>query len=617
MKRLVRFLSIGAALTLLGSALLPVLAQDANPAAGQGGIVVAANLGDDPSTFNPVISSDTASSDVHDWMYPDIIGIDPKTLEDTPAVADGLAESWEYDETGTILTVHLRQDLTWSDGSPIVADDYLWAFNAVKSGQTTSPRTGVIYQLDDGTVTDGQIFEVTKVDDFTLEIKLGVAVKDEEGNWTGEIIPSCTALSDINDIAVVPNQIFTDKFSSDLSSMEADPYFVGPTFGPFKDPYLEFGVQTSLLADVAYPDAAMEHVNPSEWIYRTVVDANVMYERFLAGDFTYITVTPNKQNELRAMAEEAGYQIIEYPSNGYTFMGYNLADPQNPQPGFDENGQPIDQGIHPVFGDKLVRQAIAHGVDVVAMIGTRPEGDTPGTGILQGNGYPMAVHNHPGLSWVEPGLEPYAFDQDLAKQMLAEAGWTDEDGDGVVECHGCKYAAEVDASYEGTPMKFTLLTNAGNVNREATGETIKTQLAEVGIQVDFQAIDFGALVDAFVGQEYDAIIIGWNLGLPFDPDSSPFFGAGADVPGSGFNTSSYYNAEMQKLWDEGKSLAGCDREARAEIYKETLQMLYDDQPYLWLYATNTMVAAQPNVQNWDPLPYASTWNLDAWTVQDN
>jgi peptide/nickel transport system substrate-binding protein len=617
MKRLVRLLSIGAAFALLGSSLLPSLAQETNPEAGQGGTVVAANLGDDPSTFNPVIGNDTASSDVYDWLYPDIIEADPKTLEDTPSVAGGLAESWEYDDSGTKLTVKLRQDLTWSDGTPITADDYLWAFNAVKTGQTSSPRTYVFYELDDGTVTDGSIFDAKKIDDYTIEFTMGVAVKDADGKFTGEIKPSCTALNDINDIAVAPSHVYGPKFDSDLSGMDSDPYFVGPTWGPFKDPYLEFGVQTSLLADTAYPDAVLGYVSPGEWIYRQVENTNVMYERFLAGDFSYITVAPNKQNEFRDLAAEKGYQVIEYPSNGYTYMGYNLADPQNPQPGRDENGNIVDQGQHPIFGDKLVRQAIAHGVDVLAMIGTRPEGDKPGTGILQGNGYPLAVHNHPGLSWVDPGLEPYAFDQAQAKELLAEAGWSDEDGDGFLECHGCKYAKEVDPSFEGQPLKFTLLTNAGNVNREATGETIKTQLAEIGIQVDFQAIEFGALVDAFVGQQYDAIIIGWNLGLPFDPDSSAFFGIGADIPGSGFNTSSYSNQEYEKLLEEGKSLPGCDRAARAEIYKKTLQMLYDDQPYLWLYATTTMIAAQPNVKNWDPLPYASTWNLDAWTVSDN
>jgi peptide/nickel transport system substrate-binding protein len=616
MKRLVRLLSIGAVFALLGSSLLPSFAQESNPAAGQGGTVVISNIGDDPKTFNPILSNDTSSNAVTTLLYPDIIGVDDRTLEDAPNSKNGLAESWEYDDTGTYLTVHLRKDMKWGDGTPVTADDYIWSFNAVRSGQTSSPRTYVFYQMEDGTVADGGVFDIKKIDDYTIEFHIGAAVKDEEGNWTGEVTPSCVALSDLNDIAVVPAHIFGPKFDSDLTAMDTDPYFVGTTAGNFKDPYLEFGVQVSLLADQSWPDAELGYVSPGEWIFRQVENSNVEYDRFLTGDFTYIPVSSNKQNEFRDIAEERGFQTIEYPGNGWTFMSYNLADPQNPQPGRDESGAHVDQGLHPIFTDVRVRQAIAHGVDVLAMIGTRPEGDTPGTGILQGNGYPVAVYNHPGLSWVDPGLEPYAFDQEKAGALLEEAGWTDEDGDGIRECHGCLYA-ESHPDFEGSPLKFSLLTNSGNVTREATGETVKTQLAEIGIQVDYQAIEFGALVDQFTAQTYDAIIIGWNLGLPFDPDgSSVLFGVGGDVPGSGFNTSSYYNEEYEKLLDEGKSLPGCDRAARTDIYKRTLEILYDEQPMLWLYATNTLYAAQPNVQSWDPLPYNVAWNLDAWTIGD-
>ena len=83
---------------------------------GEGGTIIYANLGDDPSTFNPIISSDASSSDVHDWMYPDIIALDDVTLNEVPGAPDGLAESWEFDESGTTLTIHLRQDMFWSDG---------------------------------------------------------------------------------------------------------------------------------------------------------------------------------------------------------------------------------------------------------------------------------------------------------------------------------------------------------------------------------------------------------------------------------------------------------------------------------------------------------------------
>jgi peptide/nickel transport system substrate-binding protein len=617
MKRFSRFLMLGAAVALFGAALAPALAQGGP---NEGGVIVVSNIGDDPKTFNPIISADLTSSTVHSLFYPTIIASDPVTLLAAPMADGGMAASWEYDETGTKLTLNLRQDLVWGDGTPITADDYLWAFNAVKSGRTTSPRTDAIYQLDDGTKTGGPIFDVTKIDDFTLEFTIGTADEDADGNLVG-VLPNCVALDTINDIAVVPAHIYEAAFGSNYEEMDSDPYFVPKTedgtlvtWGLFTDPFIEFGTQVSLLADQSYPDTQLGYVSPREWLMRQVANQNVGYERFLAGDFTYESISPNNQNDFKAL--DAGYQIIEYPSNGYTYMAYNTADPSNPQDALDENGQPIDQGLHPFFGDQAVRQALAYAIDVRSMIGTRPDGDQPGTGILQGNGYPIATHDHPGLSPVESGIEPVAFDPAKALELLAEAGWADNDGNGRLECNDCLYAREVDPAFNGTEFAFSLLTNAGNVNREATGETIKAQLDEIGITVNYQAIEFGTLVDRLLAQDFDTIIIGWSLGLPYNPGESilGLFGAGNDRVGAGFNMSSVNIPEMEDLLNEADSLPGCDPEERNTRYAMAMQMLTDFQPYLWLYATNVLVAAQPTVQGWDPLPYNAAWNLDAWTA---
>jgi peptide/nickel transport system substrate-binding protein len=208
--------------------------------------------------------------------------------------------------------------------------------------------------------------------------------------------------------------------------------------------------------------------------------------------------------------------------------------------------------------------------------------------------------------------------------LLEEAGWIDEDGNGVRECHGCLYATSVDASYEGTEMAFELLTNAGNRIREATGETIRLQLQAVGITVNFQAIEFGTLVDELVGQQFDAIIIGWNMGLPFAAGDSirPLFFAGNDLPTAGFGFSSYQNQAMEDLVNEADSLpaaedgsyAACDQTVRNEMYGEAMRMMYEDPSMLWLFAGNVMVAAQGSLENFDPLPYSPAWNIDAWTV---
>lgn len=629
MKRYSKFLLLGMIFATLVALIVPVSAQD-GVGPGEGGTIIESNFGGDANTFNPLIGNDTVSSNVYTKLFPDIIGLDPVTLLPTPNVPNGLAESWEYDETGTVLTIHIRQDMFWSDGEQINADDWIWAVNAVKSGTTSSPRTSALYQLDDGTVTEGPIHSVTKIDDFTVEVRLGNVQKDADGNVVLDdagnpvLIPNCDAITDIDDIAVVPEHIFSAQFGTDYAGMDADPFFVPQsesgfgTFGAFTDPFIEFGVQVSLVADQNYTDATGDYVVPGEWIMQNVEDSTIEYERFLAGDYSFLSVSPDHQNEIRAME---GFQTIEYPSNGYTYMGYNTADPSNPQPGRDDAGNLIDQGIHPIFGDVRVRQAIAHAVDVIAMIGTRPEGDQPATGILEGNGYPIATNDHPGLSTTadlleEMGVVPYSYDPDLAKQMLEEAGWTDEDGNGVRECHGCLYA-ETHPDYEGTEMQFELLTNAGNRVREATGETIRAQLEEVGIVVNFQAIEFGTLVDELLAQQFDAIIIGWNLGAPFvGPGGSlkNFFSIGNDIPGSGFNLASYHNEEFDALVDQADTLPGCDPAERNALYAEAQKMLWEDQPYLWLFAGNVLLAAQSNVEGWDPVPYNFNWNMDAWSI---
>jgi peptide/nickel transport system substrate-binding protein len=306
-----------------------------------------------------------------------------------------------------------------------------------------------------------------------------------------------------------------------------------------------------------------------------------------------------RRADIRAAADAGDAQTYEYAGNSWDYLAFNLADPTNPQDAYDENGDPIDQGVHPLFGDVRVRQAIQMAIDVDAII----------EGAVFGEGTRM-VSNQIPTSWGhDPDLGPIAFDTEGAAALLAEAGWTDEDGDGVLEANGAMYAED------GTPFRFSLVTNEGNTRRAAIGQIVQDQLGQLGIEVDFQTMDFNALIDnAMLSQTFDTLILGWREGFPDDPDVEQLFASTSDTVNAGSNFMSYNNPEVDRLLREALTLPGCDPEERAPLYYQVEQMLQEDQPYVWLFVQNGMYAARGDIENFDPLPSQPIWNVDAWTV---
>ncbi len=594
MKRIFAFLVMLMTVILLGTLMIPALAQDGDyppgpEGAGEGGTIIDYYFGDDPSTFNPILASDSASLAVTGLFYPAIVGIDPVTGEPAPNLPGSVAESWEYDETSTILTVNLRQDLFWNDGTPITAADYVYATSAVRSGVTSSPRTSMFETLDDGTPAGGKIVSIEAADDYTVVITFTEA--------------DCTAFNDINDVSLVPAHIFSELYGTDYALMDEDPRALPTvTFGQWKD--LEFAPaeRYSVIADQSYPDTLLGFVSPGEYVAQNVPDTNVAVERLLAGDLTYGVVPANRQAEFRGNSD---FQVFEADANSYVYIGFNLADPTNPQNGVDENGELIDQGLHPIFGDPAVRIALTHGIDIDGIV----------AGVLQGNGTRINTHTYP-LNWVQAELEPRLFDPALASQLLEEAGWVDDDDDTATPrvCQGCLYATEVDAAFEGSPMSFTLITNAGNTIREQIGEVADQQWADIGVEVDFQAIDFGVVLEQTGAQTFDSYILGWGLGLPVNPSADGIFNVESDIVNDGFNSYSYYNEEYEELIDAGSTVAGCDVEERRAIYERIQTIFYEQQPVIFLYSGKTMAVAQNWVQGWNPVQWAAAHDNDAWVI---
>jgi peptide/nickel transport system substrate-binding protein len=575
MKNFRKFLMIAMAIALL-SVLAPVAAQET----GQGGIIIEGNLSADVATMNPIMSSDTASSRVIGFMFPNFIGADPAQAVLAPAQPNSLAESWDISEDGLTYTFHLRDDLAWSDGDPITSADILYSWEAIKAGSEGLIDVPGSYIIDP-TGASG-VVDVTAPDDYTVVVTFAS--------------PECTALNYAASIVPAPSHVLPE----DVTTLGDSEFNLNPsvTRGPFTFGEFRPGEQVSLVADPTYPasDAVLGYVSPEGFIYRNVPDQTVMVEQFLAGELNTIDgPAVSRREDIR----NSGATVYSYPGNSWDYFAMNLADPNNPQNAFDEAGNPIDQGFHPIFGDVAVRQALARAIDVDSIINAAVfnEGERMTSFLLP-------------ASWAyDADLPPIPFEPETAAQMLTDAGWVDADNDPSTP----RVAQGAAHAEDGTEMVFTLYTNEGNTRREAIGTLIQDQLAQIGVQVDFQTIDFNTLLDIMDSQTFDAIILGWRNGYPDDPDATQLFTPASDVIGSGSDFTSYNNPRFTELNAEAKSLPGCDPAERAELYAEMQQIMQEDLPYIWLFAQNGMYAANA-IEGFDPYPSQMYWNVDAWSV---
>jgi peptide/nickel transport system substrate-binding protein len=520
-----------------------------------GGIWRRASIAD-AENLNPILSSEAASSAVTAFLFPGLVGQDPFSGELTPEGA--LAESWSVSEDGLIWTFNLRQNVTWSDGEAVDAEDFKFTYDAIASDLVETPRK---YALDG-------IASIETPDPFTIIVTYESVRCDALGNLGLPLLPSHLYQADFSDIMESPLN-------------EAPTVSAGP---------LLFNTWTR-------DDVLTLERNPTYWegapnmegmIFRVVPDTGTQLAQFQSGEIDIMGLEPAQIETASAIPNST---IFNFQDDGYDYIGLNLANPDNPQPGRDEEGNLIAQDPHPILSDVNVRRAIAHSLDYQTIIDQ----------VYLGQGYQIAANVLPAVSWAyNEELQPYEYNLETAQQLLEAAGWVDSDGDGVREKDGQK-------------LELTLVTNAGNNVREDLGALAQDQLNQVGFAITFEAIDFGVLVEQLLGQTYDMVIIGWT-GLGTDPNDDAFWHSVNDVPGQGFNFVSYQNERIDELLDQGKSIPGCAPADRAAIYKEIQQIIHDDSAYIFISGGVGNTIYTNNWQGINPGPWSFYYNVHQWNL---
>jgi peptide/nickel transport system substrate-binding protein len=450
-------------------------------------------------------------------------------------IVGDLAESWEVSKDNLTITFHLRKDVKWQDGVPFTSDDAMFTYKLMIDPNTPTAYAGDFLLVKEAHNPDPYTFVVTYNEPFAPALI-------SWGFW------------------MMPKHLLED---TDITASKLGRNPVGTGAYRFKE--WSTGEKIVLTSNHDY----FEGRPYIDWIiYRIIPDTATMFLELKAGGVDWMGLSPI---QYKRQTDDASFKknfvTYKYLADGYTYLGFNLKDPK--------------------FTDIRVRRAISYAVDKQEIIDI----------VLLGLGEIATGPYKPGTWQYNGDVQRYDYDPAKARELLAEAGWKDTDGDGILD-------------KDGSPFSFTIVTNQGNDLRAKTAELIQNKLKDVGIEVKIRIVEWAAFLSEFIEtKDFEAIILGWNILQ--DPDLYDVWHSSKIGPNE-LNHISFINAEADRILVEGRRTF--DLKERKEYYDRLQEILADEAPYVFLYIPYALPAIHSRFKGIVPAPAGISYDFIKWYV---
>ena len=482
------------------------------------------DLDSEISNFDPAYLSGTSTSRVACFMMDHLCYMDHDGN-----IIPRIAESWEANEDATVWTFHLREDVKWHDGTPLVAADVKYNFDRIIDPEVAALRASDMACIE----------SVEAPDDYTVVFNLNTPV--------AAFITKCLLIN--------PGLLAQPAALEEYGDSYSD-HVVGT--GPYK---LVEWVPGEKVVMEANPDFYLGEPATKYVEFRLIPDSMTALIELEQGNLDFLFNIPS--SELAVFDSNEDIRLERARDFGVSWMFLNVAmEPCN---------------------DINVRKAIAHAIDYETIYET----------ILVDYGVPADSYL-PDHNWAyTPDTVQYTYDPDLARELLAEAGWTDTDGDGLVDKNG-------------ETMKLEI----GCTSREADNrmlEAAQNYLRQVGIDVSMSLLESAAFNDRLAAQDFQAYVLTISQDSP-EPALLIDF---AYTSYAGYNKFGYNNPEVDELVLQANSSA--DQEVRKELYIQIQKLIKEDYVSLPFYSKYSQVGVSSKVEGFTHS--AAIFNLEQVKVK--
>jgi len=318
----------------------------------------------------------------------------------------------------------------------------------------------------------------------------------------------------------------------DGKAMNSAEFNSAPTVvnGPFKFKSWDKGQQVTLERNDSYWGGAPYL---DQWIMKVLPDSVALTNQLKTGELDIGPVDPGQFDNLKTTESVT---TTEFPVPTFTFYAYNL----NP-----------DTKAGKLFADKAVRQALLFALNRQQIVDA----------VFFGHGK-VANSVEPPTSWAYKDKPKvlYTFDKAKAESLLDGAGWT-KGSDGIRAKGGLK-------------LKFDMITNAGNKQRESMLQVMQQSWKDVGVEATPSLIQFPQLVSQIVNiRTFDVFLVGFNWSN--DPDEAPLYHSRNTVAG-GFNGADFKNDQVDSILDQ--ALGTLDKAKRKQLYEQFQDIMSEEVP---------------------------------------
>jgi peptide/nickel transport system substrate-binding protein len=536
-----------------------------NPIGQPGGRLVV-SLRSEPKTLNPVTSADISSREVIAQMVGDLVHINRLSQQTELA----LAKTWHVSPDGLRYSLELRRGLHFSDGHPVDADDVIFSFKVYLDEAVHSPQRDLL-------VIHGSPISVEKVDAYRVVFKLAQ--------------PYASAERLFDSIAILPRHLLEEAYKSGRLGQS---WGLGTSpqelagLGPFRLKEYVAGERITLERNPYYwrADRAgtrLPYLDQITFLFVANSDAEVI--RFQAGDTDVINrISAEDYSVLERDQGPRSFHLSDLgPSLEFNFLFFNLNSVLPAQSFALARKQAW-------FREVKFRQAVSLSIDRQAI--TRI--------VYRGRGTPLWTPVTPASNfWVDTAIPHPARSVEDARKLLASARFSWKD-DGTL----------VDAS--GSPVEFSIITSASNLQRTQIATMIQADLKDLGIRIQVVALDFHSVLDRILQtHDYEAAVLGLGAG-DVDPTSEMniWRSSGNDhVWDLGEpHPATSWESEIDQLME--KQLSTMRPKDRKLLYDRVQEILAEELPIICLASPNILVGAKDQLANFKPatLDPHTLWN---------